>query len=162
MKTIRPYQTSYPEKQFGKPLFLRILVCAALLFVIHQSVGTPLQAQVRATGHVFAEIVEPAALSATARNNHSIQPAENSRNDELVIARVKLSNGANVNVDVAVQTSRLEAANGQTLMFDAFACDECSEETLQSFAADKVFTLKATPGEPPGMKKTIPTKAVTA
>ncbi|MFW6290049.1 MAG: hypothetical protein ACOC0R_03690 [Mariniphaga sp.] len=122
-------------------------MCAGILFLILLTAVSSLQAQVRVTGHVFAEIVEPTALSAKANNSHFIETAKSTSANELVIAQVKLSGGVNMNIDVAVQTTHLEAANGQTFPFNAFACPECSDYNQHTNAGEKVFTLKATPGE---------------
>lgn len=133
--------------------FFKNIACGAVLFIIFHSCEGNIYAQVRVTGHIFAEIVEPTALSATANNSHIIETTDSTYNNELVIAEVKLSGGLNLNIDVAVKTSHLVAANGETLLFDAFVCPGCSEDNGNYIAGDKLFTLKATHGESNRQKK---------
>src|SRR5690554_59132 len=80
------------------------------------------QAQTQATGHVFAEVVEPTALTADANNHHVISEPDG-LTDELLLAEVKLS-GGDVNIDVSVQSANLKSENGEILKFDTFFCSQ--------------------------------------
>ena len=120
-----------------------IVFVAVLFFALLVNQRT--SAQVRATGHVFAEIVEPTALTAHATNSHIININEEKENEDLVLAEVKLSGGTNLNIDVSVQSAALEAENGERFFFDAFACPQCSENKNKFPTGEKIFTLKGTP-----------------
>ena len=127
-----------------------IVLVAVLFFALLMNQET--SAQVRATGHVFAEIVEPTALTARAANDHFISENEVKQNEELLLAEIKLSGGSNLNIDVSVQSTALEAENGERFFFDAFACPECSENQSKFLTGEKTYTLKGTPRDIPGSK----------
>lgn len=141
----------YKPKTAGKLVhtspFFGNIAWIVVLFIFFVSFGFSLQGQVRVTGHVFAEIVEPTALSAKANNSHHIQTTGITSNNDMVLAEVKISGGMNMNIDVAVRTSDLVAANGQILPFDAFACPGCAGDSSQNPTGEQLFTLKGTPGE---------------
>lgn len=120
------------------------------LLITHET-----KAQVRATGHVFAEIVEPTALTARPTNDHLVYDNGQNSDDDLILAEVKLSGGSDLNIDISIQTSSLEAENGETFFFDAFACPGCSEGENYSPAGEKIFTLKGTPQEIPKKKNSL-------
>lgn len=101
-------------------------------------------AQTRVTGHVFAEIVEPTALSTTATNNHIIYTDNNTSTYDLVLAEVTLSGGPNVDIGVSVFATTLDGENGETYSLDAFACQGCSDEQKDNIN-EKVFKLMGTP-----------------
>src|SRR5690554_4719288 len=89
---------------FGKPnrlgwisgRFIAGFILTLFLFFIE----TQSKAQVQATGHVFAEIVEPTALTAEANNIHLITDSDKNIHHDLFLAEVKLS-GSDVNIDVS-------------------------------------------------------------
>lgn len=141
----------YQPDTCGKHVFIHpVFGCTAfavLVLVLIIAGAGSLQAQVSVTGHVFAEIVEPTALSAKASNCHSIEAARGGDNSELVLAEVKLSGGISLNIDVAVSSLTPAAANGEVLLFDAFVCPGCTNDNPNHPFAEKLFTLKATPVE---------------
>jgi hypothetical protein len=110
-------------------------------------------AQVRATGRVFAEIVEPTALTAIASNEHLINKNRSTDENDLVLAEVKLSGGTNMNIDVSIQSSHLEAANGDVLPFGALICPGCQVPNPAELNTEKTFTLKGNIREDNRLKK---------
>lgn len=102
-------------------------------------------AQTRVTGHVFAEIVEPTALTATATNNHVIYANNNTASNDLVLAEVTLSGGPNVDIGVSVFATTLDGENGETYSLNAFACPGCSQDEQKANINEKVFKLMGTP-----------------
>ena len=135
---------------FGKPdrsgwfsgkVAAGIIFTLFLLFFENQSI-----AQVQVTGHVFAEIVEPTALTADANNNHLIFESNNDFDNDLVLAEVKLS-GRDVNIDVSIQSGNLESASGATLQFEAIACPQCSTDDSYPMGSEKLFTLIGNAGD---------------
>jgi hypothetical protein len=146
IKTL-PYRFKFPENRMHVQCLFRYIACGIFLFFIFLSCQNYVHAQVQVTGHVMAEIVEPTSLSSKAFNSHLIEENNTASNNELVLARVKLNSGQDMNVDVAIKTSHLVASNGDIIPFDAFVCPICSEDDSGSFTGDKIFTLKALPGE---------------
>jgi|GEM_PF-2115935 len=146
IKTL-PYRFIFLENREHVQWLNMYIACGLSLFFIFLSCQNYVHAQVQVTGHVFAEIVEPTAISSQAFNIHMIKENSTASNNELVLARVKLSGGQNINVEVAVHSGYMVAANGEIVPFDAIICPICSEDNSDSFNGEKVFTLKATPGE---------------
>jgi hypothetical protein len=142
----RPYQFKLTGNRIHSHCLFRYISCGIVLLYIILSGENFIVAQVRVTGHVFAEIVEPAALSSKAYNSHLIELNSHTSNNEMLLAQVKLSGGRNMNVDVAVITSHLVSADGEILPFDV-VCPICFEDGSNSLTGEKLFTLKATPGE---------------
>lgn len=149
----RQYIFKTTGKQVLTKSFFKNIACGIFLFIILIFCEKNSHAQVRVTGHVFAEIVEPTALSAKVNNSHLIKGKDNPGNYEMILAEVKLSGSLNMNINVVVTTSDLIASNGEILPFNAFACPECTEDIRNNIAGEKLFTLKATSGE--GIRKQI-------
>jgi len=141
------YQPLATGKQVHTRPFFGNSAFIVVLFIIFLSFNHSLHAQVRVTGHVFAEIVEPTALSSKANNSHFIEAADHTNNNDLILAEIKLSGGPDMNIDIIVTTSNLVSAKGETLPFDAFACPECTGSNQNERSGDKLFTLKASPVE---------------
>ncbi|QGY46007.1 hypothetical protein GM418_20730 [Maribellus comscasis] len=104
-------------------------------------------AQVRATGHVFAEIVEPAMLTASTSNDHIIYNNVNTTSSDLILAEIAVSGSADTDVGVSVQTTALEGKNGEIYSFDTFFCPDSDQSANgNTTEADKrVFKLNGTP-----------------
>ena len=153
--TVRQYQSLDSEKPVNsKPVF-GSLIFGIVVFIVLITTRHFVTAQVHVTGHVFAEIVEPTALSARASNNHVINETYFKDENSLVLAEVKLSGGPDINIGVSVQSGRLEAENGETLVFDAFVCPECFGDNPNNLPDEKLYTLKGTPGENTRLNKNI-------
>ena len=107
----------------------------------------PLYAQVKATGHVFAEIVEPVAISPTAYNSHNLSSGGMGSHDEYVFAEIRIRGNQHMNVDVAVVFGNLLTASHEILSFDAYACPVCMDDDPKSIPEEKKYTLKGIPRE---------------
>lgn len=98
----------------------RKAIFVALLCFLFMHIENRVNGQVQATGHVFAEIVEPTGLSAKANNNHFITGNSDNSIGDFLLAEIKLT-GPALNIGVSVQTDKLIAANGETLLLNAIA-----------------------------------------
>src|SRR5690554_1953997 len=105
----------YLSKFSGKIAYCIIFVCIFLYF------ENTVNGQVQATGHVFAEIVEPTVLTCETTNYHSISSENCYGECELLLAEVKIS-GKNVNIGVSILSDNLQTATGGTMLFSAYAC----------------------------------------
>lgn len=101
--------------------------------------------QTSITGHVFAEIVEPTALSATATNDHTIYTNNNSASNDLTLAEITLSGGPGVDIGVSVHSTTLEGKNGETYTLNTFVCAGCTQDEQKNNINEKVFKLLGTP-----------------
>lgn len=153
MITIRQYKSEDYKKQVDIFPFFKIIACCIFMFIVFLSCMKSTLAQVRVTGHVFAEIVESTALSAKANNSHYIEITDITSNKEMLLAEVKFSGGMNMNIDVIVTSGNLKAACGEIIPFDAFASFGCTKDNPNTIDDKKLFTLKATPGESIRYKK---------
>jgi len=74
-------------------------------------------AQVRVTGHVFAEVVE--AVGATSATNNSIEMQQQSVTNNFEIGEITLSGGAMSTCDVMITASQLQGITGSQATFSA-------------------------------------------
>ncbi|MGC9355377.1 MAG: hypothetical protein ACP5D9_16130 [Mariniphaga sp.] len=153
MNTSCPYRPTINNKPvLPKPLVEDIVIGFVLLLTLLFFPNNAI-AQVRTTGHVFAEIVEPTALTAITSNEHFINENRSRNETNFVLAEVKLSGGTNMNIDFSIQSSHLEAANGEVLPFDAFICPGCQVPNPAELNTKKIFTLKGNIAENIRLKK---------
>ncbi len=102
-------------------------------------------AQVRVTGHVFAEIVEPAMLSAKANNNHVVYKNENAVPSGFVLAEITLTDGVNTNVGILIQNTQLEGKNGETYSFSTSFGRDYNENNGYDDSRRELFQLNGVP-----------------
>jgi hypothetical protein len=80
-------------------------------------IGTESIAQVRVTGHVFAEIVE--AVGATSATNNSLQIQQNAASNNFELGEISISGGSNAACAVMITASDLKGMNGSEATFSA-------------------------------------------
>ena len=74
-------------------------------------------AQVRVTGHVYAEVVE--AVSATSSTNNSLQIQQNAVSSNLELGEITLNGGASAACNVMISSTELTGMNGSQAAFVA-------------------------------------------
>jgi hypothetical protein len=80
-------------------------------------IGTESIAQVRVTGHVFAEIVE--AVGATSATSNSLQIQQNAVSNNFDLGEISISGGSNAACAVMITASDLKGINGSEAAFSA-------------------------------------------
>jgi hypothetical protein len=122
-------------------------ICGFILLSFFFLFNHSIYAQVQVTGHVFAEIIEPIALSPKAFNNHELTASGTDCLANYVIAEIKIKCRQDMNVDVAVLAGNLVSPDEKILPFNAFAYSGCFDGNQDNLSGEKSFTLKAIPGE---------------
>lgn len=98
-------------------------------------------AQVRVTGHVFAEVVE--ASAATAHTSNSLEIQQQAAANNFQIGQVTLNSGAMRNCEVMITNTGLNGINGSTAGFDALA----EFTTVADESGNQVISINGRLGE---------------
>jgi len=91
-------------------------------------IGFAGSAQVRVTGHVYAEIVE--AVAATSVTNNSLQIQQNAVGNNLELGEITLSGGASTACNVMITSKELTGMNGSQAAFVALPLDNSMPTSL--------------------------------
>lgn len=91
----------------------------ALMIISLIALNVAAVAQVRVTGHVFAEVVE--AAGATAQTSNTLEIQQQAATSNFQIGQVTLNSGAMRNCEVMITTTQLSGISGTQVDFETLA-----------------------------------------
>jgi hypothetical protein len=115
-----------------------------ILILLITSFSVSSFAQVRVTGHVFAEVVE--AVGATSVTNNAIQMQQQAVSNNFDMGEITLSGGALAACDVMITTSELEGLTGSRASFAALPENQSATGMLDQYGK-QVIRLSGQAGE---------------
>jgi hypothetical protein len=123
---------------------MKKLAATGILILTMAIISITSVAQVRVTGHVFAEIVEGAG--ATSATNNTIQMQQQSVTNNFEIGEITLSGGAMSTCDVMITASQLQGITGSQAAFSAVPADDSHTGVLDQYGKN-VIRLQGQAGE---------------
>lgn len=116
------------------------IVKAGSIFILLIFAVTICVAQVKVTGHVFAEIVE--TVSASSNTNDYFLIEQNNIGDELNLGEISLYGKSNSVVSVLVTTNGMTGSDGENTGFEVIPCLECSGSNQDNYG-NQTYKLQA-------------------
>lgn len=109
---------------------MKNLVAFGLTILLTISTGFLSLAQVRVTGHVFAEIVETASINSN--TNNSIQVQQNQSPGSIELGEVTINGGMNTACSIMINSSELKGENGNHAAFTAIQSGSSLPQVLNA------------------------------
>lgn len=134
-------------KMNGTGTYRNVLNSKAVLIVLLVIIATDseeLIAQVRVTGHVFAEIVEPAAFKVNMNNDYILIDKDTLTN-KIDLGEITLNESPERVVGVTIYSGGLKGNSGEIYSFDTFQCAESLAEITTCPKKEKVFKFTGMP-----------------
>lgn len=113
------------------------------MILLTVSAGSFSFAQVRATGHVFAEIVEASGVNSN--TNNSIQISQTSSLNSLELGEITVNGGINTACSVLISSGNLKGDHGSLAAFTASQFENTLPQSLNN-NGNQVIKLNGIPG----------------
>ncbi len=123
---------------------LEQIILFIFIFILFFHGLNNLGAQVPATGHVFAEIVEPIGITVNANNNY-FQIKKDSMANAIDLGEIELNNDPERFVEVNIFSADLKSRNGKSYYFRTYLCAECSTDPANRKNKEAVFKFAGMP-----------------